>query len=125
VESEFWPFFPNHNFDPWDWGQDPVSLKHTKKNMNGNILYRNYPNPFNTSTMIKYSLNKDIKVSLRIYNSSGRRVRTLVNKRQIKGSHTSVWDGRDNSGGLVRSGTYFLRLKIGQRTQIRKMVLVR
>ncbi len=125
TESDIWTLFPSYNFDPWEWGNDPVSVNQSPKNINGSFLYQSYPNPFNKITKVNYYLPKDAKVSLRIYNASGRRVRTLVNKRQVKGSYTFVWDVRDGSDRLVKSGTYFSRLKVDGRVQIRKMLLVK
>ena len=125
VDSDIWTLFPNHNFEPWEWGSDPVSVDQSQKNISPGFLHQNYPNPFTASTRIKYYLNKDTKVSLMIYNSSGRLIRALLDKKQVKGTHTFAWNGKDNSGKPVRSGTYFSRLKIDGRVQIRKMVLVK
>lgn len=67
-------------------------------------LTQNYPNPFNPSTTIKYDIAKTGKVSLRIYNTLGQEVRTLVNKHQAAGYHSVVWDGKNNEGKTVSSG---------------------
>lgn len=60
------------------------------------ILFPNYPNPFNPSTTISFSLPKENRVELAIYSISGQRVRTLLSGRMSAGTYSSVWDGRDD-----------------------------
>jgi len=100
----------------------------------GFTLEQNYPNPFNRSTersrrspatTIRYQLPKTTQVVLKIYNTFGQEVRTLVNARQPAGVNTVVWDGRDGFGKEVSSGIYIYRLQTGESIQSRKMSLVR
>ncbi|MDD4858323.1 MAG: T9SS type A sorting domain-containing protein, partial [Candidatus Krumholzibacteria bacterium] len=88
-------------------------------------LNQNYPNPFNPSTRISYSLKAATRVSLRIYNISGRLVRVLVDSTEPMGAHEAVWNGKDNTGRSVASGIYFYRLDAGAFSATRKMVLIR
>ena len=88
-------------------------------------LAQNYPNPFNPTTTIRYSLPASADVTLKIYNSVGQLVRTLVVEKQSAGEHTVVWDGLDQSGSAVASGVYLYRLTIPERSQSRKMLLLR
>ncbi|MCP4651846.1 MAG: T9SS type A sorting domain-containing protein, partial [Candidatus Omnitrophica bacterium] len=67
----------------------------------------------------------EAKVSLKIFNSLGKEIKELVNKEKVKGQYVTIWDGRDNAGGLVKSGTYFAKLVVGGRAMTSKMVLVR
>jgi len=76
-------------------------------------LLRNYPNPFNPVTTIHFVLNRDAQVSLRIYDVQGRAVRTLVNSYLTSGPRVMGWDGKDDAGRSLASGTYFLRLQGG------------
>lgn len=69
-------------------------------------LDQNFPNPFNNTTTIPYSLEKDENVVFEVYNSAGQKVRTLVNEYQQPGRHSVVFDGKDLS-----SGQYIFRLK--------------
>ena len=93
----------------------------------GFSLSRNFPNPFNPSTTISYSVPEGEAplVSLKIYDLSGRVVRTLVNGIREAGAYSVVWDGTDSFGRSVSSGVYFYRLKAGSFMQTRKMVLLK
>ena len=88
-------------------------------------LYANYPNPFNPTTTISYDLPKQAQVTLGIYDILGKQIKTLVNQSQDAGSKTAVWDGTNNSGRPVSAGVYLYRIKAGEFSQTRKMVLLR
>jgi hypothetical protein len=88
-------------------------------------LYQNAPNPFNPSTRIDFTLDMAGPVSLRIYDISGRLVRSLVDGHRSVKSYTEEWDGRDDLGNEVASGIYFVQLTAGNKTLTRKAVLVR
>lgn len=89
-------------------------------------LFKNYPNPFNPTTTIKYELSHRSQIRLVIYNVLGKEIITLVNKEVIRGSHEVQWNGLDVKGGDVATGIYFYRLSVGSSfTKTRKMVLVR
>jgi hypothetical protein len=87
-------------------------------------LFQNYPNPFQTGTNIRYSLDREGIVVLRIYDIAGRHVRTLINRGMAPGTYTEEWDGRDGAGHKVASGIYFYQLKMGTRIVTRKAVLL-
>lgn len=90
------------------------------------VLKQNYPNPFNPSTTIVYSLGASGPVTIRVYDVSGRLVRTLVDGIGSPGpNQTVVWNGRDNSGMPVASGIYFYRLTAERLTVTKKMVLLK
>ena len=76
-------------------------------------LLRNYPNPFNPVTKIQFTLGQSAQVSLRVFDVQGRTVRTLLNSYLSSGPRVISWDGRDDRGRLLPSGTYFLRLAGG------------
>ncbi len=94
-------------------------------------LFQNYPNPFNSSTVIWYFLPdvgyQPAEVEITVYNLLGKLVRTLIKKRQYPGQHKVLWDGKDDSGKEVASGTYLYRLKVSglELVKPRKMVLIR
>ena len=91
-------------------------------------LAGNMPNPFNPSTRIAYEIPGGASpghVLLRIYDTAGRTVRTLVDGPQAAGSHESIWDGTGDQGTPVGSGVYTCRLEWNKRSETRRMVLVR
>jgi hypothetical protein len=90
-------------------------------------LAQNYPNPFNPATHIQVSLPVRSTASLRIYDTLGQLVRTLMEGEQEAGFYLLNWDGRNQAGAEVASGTYLYRLealKAGL-DQTRTMTLVR
>lgn len=86
-------------------------------------LYANYPNPFNPSTTISYSLISDRKVSLKIYDMLGKEIKTLVDDEKKAGAYTVNWLGDDNSGNKVSSGIYLYKLTAGEYVSVRKMIM--
>jgi hypothetical protein len=88
-------------------------------------LLPNHPNPFNASTDIGFQLPSSAHVSLIIYDVLGRTARHLVDARQEAGSYIARWDGKDDQGGLLKSGVYFCVLEAGSYCETIKMVLAR
>ena len=88
-------------------------------------LWRNYPNPFNSSTTIKFTMAETGFVRLDVYNLAGRLVKTLVSGVKTPGIHSVVWDGTDVSGRGVSSGAYLVRLLGERETHTRQMVLAK
>ena len=85
----------------------------------------NYPNPFNPSTTIKFSLPGEQVVELDVYALNGRHVATLVREMLPAGDHQIIWDGRNDEGAQVASGTYIYRIKSGDFTDTKQMMLVK
>ncbi len=88
-------------------------------------LQGNYPNPFNPSTTIRFSLKNDSKVELSVYNVKGQKVRSLTQSMLEKGNHNIVWNGKDQNGQSCSSGVYFYKLKIDNKVLTRKMLMVK
>lgn len=88
-------------------------------------LAPNYPNPFNPQTRLRFQLPEASHVVLRIYNTLGQEIRTLVDSPYDAGLHSVRWDGRDNLGKTVSSGIYLSWLKAGVFVQVRKMTMLR
>jgi uncharacterized protein (DUF362 family) len=84
------------------------------------ILYQNYPNPFRSSTRIRYYLHDSSMVSLIIYNHKGQEISRLVNENNSSGEHIANW-----SAGSLPGGIYYARLSVNGNTQVRKLNLVR
>jgi len=87
-------------------------------------LLQNYPNPFNPETSIRFQLPAAADVSLKVFDTLGRQVRTLAAGAHDAGTYSVRWDGRDAAGRAVASGTYFYRLVTGGLVQTRAMVLL-
>lgn len=89
------------------------------------VLFNSYPNPFNSSTMIRFQNPSARKVHLAIYNILGEKIKTLCNGRFDKGEHRFLWDGKDGRGQVVSSGIYLLRLEADGATRLKKLTFVR
>ncbi|MFQ5769914.1 MAG: T9SS type A sorting domain-containing protein [bacterium] len=88
-------------------------------------LHQNYPNPFNPTTKIEYEIQKTGFANLKIYNSLGQLVRTLVNEPKEVGNHSIIWDGRDDNKQIVPSGIYFYQLRIGDFVSNKRMIFLK
>ena len=88
-------------------------------------LDQNRPNPFNPETVIPYDAGAGGRVALRVFDMSGRLVRTLVDANQRPGVYTARWNGRNDRGLKVASGRYFYRLAVGNAVRTRTMTLVK
>jgi flagellar hook assembly protein FlgD len=91
-------------------------------------LRGNYPNPFNPSTSIRFTVSDEHSnqhVSISIYNIRGQKVRNLVNDEFSPGEHSVVWNGTDETGKNVSSGVYFYRMSAKGYTATEKMILVK
>ncbi len=84
-----------------------------------------YPNPFNPSTTVSFSMPTSGVVSLQVFNVRGTLVRTLASGRYEAGVHTVSWDGSDGAGDPSASGVYFCRLRAGNETVNHKLVLLK
>jgi hypothetical protein len=89
------------------------------------VLHQNFPNPFNPTTTIAYTLSRASDVKVDIFNILGRRVGRIVDEFQKSGYHTVQWDGRDERGDEAASGVYFYRVSTGDKSQTRKMLLIK
>jgi flagellar hook capping protein FlgD len=87
-------------------------------------LYQNAPNPFRGSTTIRCDLPVGRMVKLEIFDVSGRRVRTLVNRFMPAGRHSVVWDQRNDAGASLDAGVYFSRLQVDTFRDHKKLILM-
>ena len=88
-------------------------------------LGQNFPNPFNPSTNIPFSLSSSGLVSIKIYDLMGREVKTLLESQMTKGSHQVNWLGKDKFGKSVPTGIYIYQIKIGELIKSKKMHLLK
>lgn len=85
----------------------------------------NYPNPFNPTTNISFSVNNNTRVKLDIYNAKGQKIRNLLDEIKSIGDHEVIWDGNDEEGKPCPSGFYFCKIQTDQANKIHKMMLVK
>ncbi|MCP4582413.1 MAG: aminotransferase class I/II-fold pyridoxal phosphate-dependent enzyme [candidate division Zixibacteria bacterium] len=85
----------------------------------------NYPNPFNSTTRISYSIAKSGQVKIQIFNIRGQLVKTVVDSYLLAGKHAFEWSGINQQGAPVASGSYFYRMTAGDFAQTRRMILVK
>jgi glucuronoarabinoxylan endo-1,4-beta-xylanase len=83
-------------------------------------LWQNYPNPFNPTTTIRFSLEAENQVRLKIFDVLGQELETLINEKRDAGSHRCQYDASH-----LEAGIYFYRLTVGGRSQTRKMLLIK
>ncbi len=109
------PFFPS---------VDPSDVIDKKKIPTEFILEGNFPNPFNPTTVISYHLEVGNHVQLKVYDTPGREVATLVNEEQQPGEHNIIFDtAKISNGNELTSGVYFYRIQAGKNSATGKMVL--
>jgi hypothetical protein len=90
------------------------------------FLYQGCPNPFVSSTSIRYSVAKAGHIELKIYNLAGQLAKTLVDEPQKAGTHSRNWNSRNNKGKIMPSGMYFVRLEAGDGLpKVKKLLLLR
>ncbi len=111
-----------------EWFGAPTMVVTDVKSIENASAYRlnaNYPNPFNPTTTLSFSIPSHELVSLTIYNMLGQEITTLVNSTLDAGDHSYVWNGRDAAGNIVSSGVYFYTMKAGNYTSTQKMVFMK
>lgn len=117
-----YPLFDSYSFEIYSTGTSgfdpvPVPVKFG--------LMQNFPNPFNPSTIITFTLDKSAHTELKIFNVQGEEIRVLKNETTPAGTHELVWDGTNNSGYMQPSGVYFYQLRCNQSNQSKKMILLK
>ena len=114
----------------WEWPPDLTTPTTGMNEKNEGIvqdfyLGPNYPNPFNAATSINYRVAEVSDVHIDVYNIKGQLVKVLVDKKQNPGIYSIVWNGWDENRTDVSSGIYFIIMKAGHYSKIRRMVLLR
>ncbi len=108
-------------------GSGPQSLMaYDNYDFNTSLLTHTlFPNPFNNSTTIRYSLPYSSKVKLLVYDVQGRAIRTLINETQQIGVYEQIWDAKDCDGEKVPNGIYFYRIETENESVVNKVVFIR
>ncbi len=124
-----WAFCPPSNKDIYTSTGGDSTIYTSIRNENRSladefVLHQNYPNPFNQSTVIKYEIQKPGYVAIKVYDVTGKEIRTLMNERKTAGSYSVTFD----AGGLS-SGVYFYKFTFNspesERSEIRKMLYIK
>ena len=102
-----------------------IESKGPEINYDGFYLYRNYPNPFNPITTIRYELPEESFVKITVYDIIGNEVNNLVNKKEISGRKSVQWNATNNQGEPVSAGVYLFSIKAGEFRQTKKMILLK
>lgn len=102
-------------------------IKINKKNTAASavVLEQNYPNPFNPVTKFSFAIDRPGIASVRVFNTRGELVRTIVNQWFPQGDHDASWDGKTQSGGRAPSGIYFIRADSNGGTDVIKAVMAK
>lgn len=103
-------------------GSDPYDII----SENSLILLSNYPNPFNPTTTIEFSIQNDSNIDLSIFNIKGQKIKSLAQSEFTKGTHSIIWNGDDDKSKSISSGIYFYKLNINGKTEaVRKCLLLK
>ena len=94
-------------------------------NPNEFIVSKVYPNPFNPFALIQYHLPKDAQVSMIIFDSMGRKVKTLLNDRKLSGYNSIMWDATNDKNEPVSTGSYVLTIQAGKLKNSKKMIFLK
>lgn len=113
--SNYYTLMEDHELVPCP----PTSVKEKSRWIRRHIL-SSYPNPFTGSTEITFTLRKSGRVTMDIYNASGRLVKNLINKNLTAGTHTVIWDAKN-----LPSGIYFYKLATKDWSVTKKVALLR
>ena len=115
-----------HRFNIYRYDCDYVSNEDSSVNPVSDNALSNYPNPFNPNTTISFNIPKSGNVDLVIYNIKGQKVKTLTNEKYLKGEHSLIWNGKNDSNQNVSSGVYFYKLNVdGKTVNVKKCLLMK
>jgi len=93
--------------------------------VNSHTLHANYPNPFNPSTTIEYTVSGQNHVNISVYNVIGEHIATLVDQHHAAGTYKTVWNATNSTGEPVANGIYFYKMETGIFSQTHSMLLVK
>lgn len=107
-----------------------VKLQETNENDDQTInipdyKLRNYPNPFNPSTTISYTIPQSSHVTVEVFNIKGQKISTLINENQSSGQHSIQWNAKNNDQQTVSSGIYFVKISSSFGNQMIKTLLMK
>lgn len=127
---DFWDHFSNADiyrprFITLELNKQVTSIEKKSERPGSFRLAQNYPNPFNATTRIDFVLAQNARVVLKIYNVLGQVIKTLIDDNFSDGTHSIIWDGKNDSGEEIGSGVYVYRIQIDRDVESGKMLLLR
>ena len=123
VTSEFYAIPNNLTAEPIYFTVESVTVDNNELQQ-VRFQLSNYPNPFNPTTTIEFSIQNESNIDLSIFNIKGQKIKTLTQNQFTKGSHSIIWNGNDESGNLLKSGIYYYILKVNGKTEVVKKCLL-
>ena len=119
-----------HNYKPFiiEFSSQPNPTTVSPPSVTNNLTFNlkpAYPNPFNPTTNIEFSITKNSRVKLIVYNTLGQQIRTIVEGQLEAGIHKKSWDGRDDFGNLAANGLYFFKLQTNEGSRLGSCVLLK
>lgn len=130
-QSRYYYWLLCRDFDGSEAFYGPISIHTSGSSDQGDMIPKitknlgNYPNPFNPSTTLRYSLANAGKATLRIFNARGQLLRTQINEHNRPGTYQWVFDGKDDIGRELTSGVYFYRFESGNHSSTHRMLLLK
>ncbi|MBN1294515.1 MAG: DPP IV N-terminal domain-containing protein [Candidatus Latescibacteria bacterium] len=109
----------------FEYASEPTCVSHAKDTPVNIVLHSNFPNPFNPSTTIEFTLPEAGFADLAIYNVMGQKVRELISGQMNQGIHSINWDGRNEQGLPVSAGVYVSRLRMEDVVRTGRMMLIK
>jgi flagellar hook assembly protein FlgD len=89
------------------------------------VLLQNYPNPFNPETSISFALPKDGQTTLRVYDITGKLIKTLIDEQKVAGYYVAKWNGKNENNEIVSSGLYLYQITSGEYNSTKRMLLLK
>lgn len=116
------PFFEGYTYEIYTTTTTGLSESSTPK---GFKLYPNFPNPFNPSTTLKFNLDTESRVQIKIFDIKGELMKTLIRDLTPAGENEIIWDGTNDTGYRLPSGVYVYQVEAGTNIDSRKMILLK
>ncbi|MCF7919472.1 MAG: T9SS type A sorting domain-containing protein [Candidatus Cloacimonetes bacterium] len=99
--------------------RDECEIEHITYNLS------NYPNPFNPTTTISFNLAEESEIELAVFNLKGQKIVTLADGNYKMGVHEIIWNGENESGKIMASGVYFYRLRVNDKAEMKRLLMLK
>jgi len=123
-DGEFFNFYTNGTDIIYTFLNGLTGIPDNELTASSKLNLHSYPNPFNPTTTIEFSINNDSNIELSIFNIKGQNIKTLANNEFAQGNHSVIWNGDDEFGKPVSSGLYYYTLNVNGKTEAVKKCLL-